>query len=132
MIRAHTSLCSEFPQYTTARSLEMNSPQHTLLSVRGSLLPSVLSKSQILLIILLCTPVPVTIIFLAVWYQQQRAKQRVETRRDEAILRSRAQTAVYEAHALPVWEIDNERVRTLATLEGLVAEREVTERSLGR
>jgi uncharacterized membrane protein affecting hemolysin expression len=108
----------------------MDSPHCKLLSVRGSLLASSLSKGQILLIALLCTPILVTIIFLAMWYHQQRAKERSEVERAEAILRPRAQTAAYEAHALSAWEIDNDRVRTLAILEGLVAEREVTERSL--
>jgi hypothetical protein len=80
------------------------------------------------LIAILCTPILVTIIFLAVW----RTKERAEVERAEAILRSRGQTAAYETHALSAWEIDNDTVRTLAILGGLVAEREVTERSLGR
>ena len=110
----------------------MASPHPKLLVLRSGLLHSSLSKGQILLIVLLCTPILVTIIFLGVWQHQQRAKQRLETERAESILATRAQTAVYEAHALSVWEIENDRVRTLAMLEGVVAERVVTERSLGR
>lgn len=70
--------------------------------------------------------------FLGIWYQQRRAKQRAEVERVETIVSSRTQTAAYEAQALSAWEVESDRTRTLAILEGLVSERLPTERSLGR
>jgi len=108
----------------------MGSSKLSLLAIRASIIPTSLSKAQILLVILMCTPILVTIIFMAGWYYQARAKQRAEDDVTEEILRrSRAQTAAYQAHTLATLEIESDRIRTLAILEGLVMERAVTDRS---
>jgi hypothetical protein len=86
---------------------------------------------QILLVILLCTPALVTVTLLAIWCHRKRA----ENKRAEAILAARARIATYEARqrarweAVRAWQIEGERIRTLAALEGLVPERVATDRS---
>jgi hypothetical protein len=84
-----------------------------------------------LLVILICAPILVTITILGIWYHRKRA----ENKRAEAILAARARIATYEARqrarweAVRAWQIEGERIRTLAALEGLVPERVATGRS---
>ena len=103
----------------------MSSPQ------QSNIVPRSFTKGQVLLIILLCTPILVTITILAIWCHRKRA----ENRKAEAILAARARIATYEARrqarleAERAWNVDGERIRTLAALEGLVPEGVTTDRS---
>jgi hypothetical protein len=80
-----------------------------------------------LLVVLICAPILVTIIILAIWYHRKRA----ENKRAQAVLAARVRIARYEARqrAIRDWQIEGERIRTLAALEGLVPERVATGRS---
>lgn len=86
---------------------------------------------HILLAILLCVPILVTITILSVWYHRKRA----ENKRAAAVLAARVRIARYHAaerarlEAARAWQIEAERIRTLAALEGLVPERVATSRS---
>ena len=107
----------------------------TLVDAHANIAPRSLSKGRTLLVVLSCTPLILTGIYLAVWYYQQRKKQCEAEELAEAILASRARRALYEARALARWEaeqrwaIEGERIRTMAVLEGLVPEVVRTDRS---
>lgn len=94
-----------------------------------------LTTRQALLVVLLCTPLLLTGIILALWCYHRRAKKRFADELAEAILTSRARRALWEARALAMWEtgqrwaIEGERMRTMAVLEGLVPEVVRTDRS---
>lgn len=107
----------------------------TLVGAHANIGARSLSRGRMLLVVLLCTPILLTGIILAVWYYHQRAKKRAADELAEAILASRARRALYEARARARWEaeqtwaIEGERIRTTAILEGLVPEVVRTDRS---
>lgn len=97
-----------------------------------------LSKGHIALILVLCAPFLITLVFAACCYYQRYAKQRAEQQRIDEILAERARVALSVARqrarweAVRTWEIEGERIRTLAILKGLVPEVVETDRSRGR
>lgn len=95
-------------------------PRQALITHDNDFFPASLSKGQILLVVLMCSPILVTIACLCIWWHKERAKERVATQRVQEILRSRALTAAYEADAWTEWQDDAERVRARGTREGVL------------
>lgn len=99
--------------------------------------PHSLSKGHIALILVLCTPFLITLVFAACCYYQRYARKRAEQQRIDEILAERARVATQQARqwarweAERTWHIEGERIRTLAILEGLVPEVVETNRSRG-
>jgi len=107
----------------------------TLAGTHANIVSRSLTTGQTLPVVLLCTPLLLTGIILAVWCYQRRQKKRFAEELAEAILTSRARRAAWEARAVAMWEtgqawaIEGERIRTMAVLEGLVPEVVRTDRS---
>jgi hypothetical protein len=115
----------------------MDFTEQTSLVSGANVVPRSVPAGHVLLILLVFSPILVIAAALAVCYYQRYAERRAEDERIEAILVERGRIAAYRARQLAMWEaretwaIETERLRTLATLEGLVEEAVTTDRSAG-